>query len=238
MPRFLAVAASLLATALLVAAGGSAAPSQATKLFGTVGPGFSIVLRNAQGNQVTKLDPGAYAIEVDDLSAEHNFHLSGPGVDERTDIEFTGTVSWNVTFREAVYTYLCDPHATRMRGTFTVGNPPPPPPQPTPPPSPGAITAKSKLVLTSGPGFVITLKTSAGKSVKKMKLGTYTVTVRDRGSNHNAHLVAPGFNRKTTPLTYTGTQRWKVKLGKAGTLRFLCDPHALAGMRGSAKIVR
>jgi len=233
MTRVLAALTALLLAALLGATGGSAAPAQATKLFGTVGPEFSIVLRDAQGVRVTKLDPGAYAIEVEDLSAEHNFHLSGPGVDERTDVEFTGTVTWNVTFRDAVYTYFCEPHPTRMRGTFTVGNPPATPPPPSSPP----VTAKTKLLLTSGPNFVITLKTSNGKAVKSMKKGTYTVVVRDRSRIHNAHVVAPRFNRKTDPLTYTGTQTWKVSLGKVGTLRFLCDPHALTGMKGSAKIV-
>jgi plastocyanin len=64
------------------------------------------------------------------------------------------------------------------------------------------------------------------------------VTVRDRGRLHNAHVIAPGYNRKTSPLTYKGTQTWKVKLRRTGTLRFLCDPHARTGMRGSAKIVR
>ena len=58
-----------------------------------------------------------------------------------------------------------------------------------------------------------------------MKTGTYTVTVRDRSTMHNAHIVAPGFNRKTT-VPFVGTQSWKVKLAKVGTLRFLCDPHA------------
>jgi plastocyanin len=99
------------------------------------------------------------------------------------------------------------------------------------------VTAKTRLVLTSGPGFVITLKTPKGKAVKTMKRGTYTMVVRDRGPTHNAHVVAPGFNRKTSPLTYTGSQTWRVRLARTGTLRFLCDPHARQGMRGSAKIV-
>ena len=51
-------------------------------------------------------------------------------------------------------------------------------------------------------------------------------------------MIAPGYNRRTGPLTYTGSQTWKVKLAKAGTFRFLCDLHALTGMKGSAKIVR
>jgi plastocyanin len=115
-----------------------------------------------------------------------------------------------------------------------VGNPPAAaPPRQTP-----AVTPRTRLVLTSGPAEVITLKTSAGKAVKQMKLGTYKVTVRDRGRDHNAHVVAPGFNRKTKPLEYTGTQTWTIKLARTGTFRFLCDPHALTGMKGSAKIIR
>ena len=70
-----------------------------------------------------------------------------------------------------------------------------------------------------------------------MKTGTYTLVVRDRSRIHNAHVIAPGFNRATKPLAYTGTQTWKVKLARTGTFRFQCDPHAPMGMRGSAKIV-
>jgi hypothetical protein len=120
-----------------------------------------------------------------------------------------------------------------MRGSFTVGATP----VPTPPPTTTVVTPKSKLVLTSGPKFVITLKTAAGKTVKKMKRGTYRMLVRDRSRFHNAHVKAPGFNRKTT-VPFVGRQTWKVKLSRVGTLRFLCDPHASTGMRGSAKIVR
>ncbi len=231
MIRAVALAVALTVAALLGATNGAAVRAENPKLFGTVGPEFSIVLEDAQGIRVTKLDPGTYDIDVEDLSAEHNFNLGGPGVNRLTTIEGTGTESWTVSFAEAVYTYLCNAHPTRMRGTFTVGNPP------TTPPPTGVVTAKTKLVLTAGPAEVITLKTSAGKTVKTMKRGTYTVTVRDRGRIHNAHLVAPGYNRKTTPLTYVGTQIWKVKLARVGTLRFYCDPHRLTGMRGSAKIV-
>ncbi len=177
---------------------------------------------------MTKLDPGAYVIEVDDLAEEHNFHLKGPGVDRATEIGETGKQTWNVTLADGTYTYVCDPHSGIMKGSFTVGNP-------TTSPTPPAAT--KKLLLTSGPGFTITLKTAAGKAAKSVKLGTYTVVVRDRSSIHNAHLVAPGYNRKTT-VPFVGTQTWKVKLAKPGTLRFQCDPHAAQGMKGAAKIVR
>ena len=234
MARVLLAAVALLTGAALLGAGsGASAPAQATKLSGTVGPGFSIVLRDAQGNRVTKLDPGAYEIEIEDLSDEHNFHLTGPGVNRSTPIVGTGTVTWNVTFTDGNYTYVCDPHSTSMRGTFTVGNPP----TAGAGGGGGAVTAKTRLVLTSGPGFTIALRTARGAAVKQLKRGTYTMVVRDRSRTHNAHVVAPGFNRKTT-LSFVGTQTWKVRLARTGTLRFLCDPHALTGMRSSAKIVR
>ena len=236
MRRVATAVLALVCTALLGAGGGAARSLQEPKLVATVGPEFTISLQDAQGDRVTQLDPGTYEIEVTDRSDFHNFHLQGPGVNEATGVEFTGTLTWRVTLTDGRYAFVCDVHPSSMRGSFIAGTPPPPA---TPPPSTGgAITAKSKLILTSGPAQVITLKTAAGKPVKAMKLGTYTVTVRDRGRIHNAHVVAPGFNRRTSPLTYTGTRVWKVKLSKSGTFRFLCDPHALVGMKGSAKIVR
>jgi plastocyanin len=232
MTRAVALAVSLAAVALLGAADGSSAPAQNPQIFGTVGPDFDIVLKDAQGNQVTKLDKGTFEIQIEDLSDSHNFHLRGPGVDQRTAIGFTGTVTWTVSFTDGTFAYYCEPHSSTMRGAFTAGNPV----VATPPPT-TVVTPKSKLVLISGPKFVITLKTAAGKTVKKMKRGTYRMLVRDRSQAHNAHVRAPGFDKKTT-LPFVGSQTWKVKLARVGTFRFLCDPHASTGMRGSAKIVR
>jgi hypothetical protein len=229
--RLVILAAALFAAASLVAATGEATPSQSTKLHARVGPGFTISLTNDAGARVTKLDPGTYEIEVEDESEEHNFRLKGPGVERATEIGGTGKELWTVTLRDGTYTYVCDPHSGTMRGSFTVGTMPATPTSPT-----STVTPKSKLRLTSGPGFTISLKTAAGKDVKSMKIGTYTVVVRDRSRIHDARVIAPGYNRATTPLTFVGTQTWKVKLAKVGTLRFLCDPHALQ-MKGSAKIV-
>jgi plastocyanin len=237
MTRFPGLALALVVIALLLASGGQATPGQSTTLHGRVGPGFTISLTTESGARVTKLDPGTYDIEVQDLSDEHNFHLMGPGVDKATEIGTSGTVTWTVTLRDGTYTYQCDPHQGTMNGSFTVGNVPTPPPPQSNPPAGGAVTPKTKLVLTSGPGFTITLRTTAGKTVKSMKTGTYTVVVRDRSRIHDAHVVAPGYNRRTSPLTYVGTQTWRVKLARTGTFRFLCDPHALTGMKGSAKVI-
>jgi len=238
MIRLPALAAVLLAAALFGAAGGEGASAENPKLHAKVGPGFSISLTDASGARVTKLDPGTYDIEVEDESDQHNFHLSGPGVDRATSVVDEGKELWTVTLTDGTYTYVCDPHAALMKGSFTVGTGPAQAPPPASGGAGGVVTPKSRLVLTSGPGFTITLKTTAGANVKAMKLGAYTIVVRDRSRVHDAHVLAPGVDRKTTPLSYTGTQTWKVRLAKTGTFRFLCDPHAAAGMKGSAKIVR
>ena len=202
-------------------------PGQSATLHATVGPGFTISLTTDAGARVTHLDPGAYVIEVDDLAEEHNFHLQGPGVDRATEVGEMGKQTWNVTLTDGTYFYACDPHSGLMHGSFTVG---------TPAATPSPPAAIKKLFLTAGPGYAITLKTAAGKTAKAVKLGTYTIVVRDRSTIHNAHLVAPGFDRRTT-VPFVGTKTWKVKLARTGTLRFQCDPHARQGMRGSAKIV-
>lgn len=234
MRRLVVLGIALFAIASFGAAGGEATPAQATKLHARVGPSFTISLSTEAGARVTTLDPGTYEITVDDMSEEHNFHLTGPGVDRSTEIGEVGTQTWTVTLRDGTYRYVCDPHQGDMRGSFTVGNVTTPPPAPNPPTN--AVTPKTKLRLTSGPGFTISLKTAAGKAVKTMTAGTYTVAVRDRSTLHNAHLVGPGYNRRTT-VPFVGSQTWKVRLARVGTLRFLCDPHA-SQMKGSAKIVR
>lgn len=86
-------------------------------LNGSVGPGFDISLEGADD-----LAPGDYTLVVNDQSAAHNFHLTGPGgVDVATDVSFEGEQSFDVTLETGEYTFVCDPHSSTMRGTFTVG---------------------------------------------------------------------------------------------------------------------
>jgi plastocyanin len=196
----------------------AAVSAVAGQLNGTVGPGYSIILENANGATVTKIDPGTYEIVVRDESIEHNFHLFGPGVNETTQVEETGTVTWTVTFGDGRYTLQCDPHSIDMHRTFISGNPPPDPepvPQPKPPP------ARPKLLATVGPKDTISLRNAAGGALKAVKAGTYAITVRDRSKLHNFHLVGKGVNRKTGKAAI-GTFTWKVSLGK-GALRFFSD---------------
>ena len=203
--------------ALVLVPGAATAPAQAVHLDGVVGPGFTITLAGASGRLVTQLDPGAYEITVRDLSDEHNFRLFGPGVEQFTQVETTGTVTWTVTFREGRYTVQCDPHSTQMFQRFTVGNPPP---VTTPKPPPAATTRK--LVATVGPKNTISLRNAAGAALHHgVKAGTYSIVVRDRSKLHNFHLVGKGVNKRSA-LAAVGTTTWKVKLSK-GQLRFYSD---------------
>jgi hypothetical protein len=119
--RTLGVAAPLaaVALALLLAGTGSAAPKS---VVGTVGPGFTISLKFG-GKTVTKLRAGApYRLVVNDRSSIHNFRLRGPGMNrELTSVPFTGTKSAVIRLRKGSYTFICDPHASVMHGSFRVG---------------------------------------------------------------------------------------------------------------------
>ena len=91
-----------------------------TTLEASVGPGFEISLKDSNGQDVTTLAAGTYTITVDDQSDAHNFHLTGEGVDETTDVGGTGTDTWTVTLKAGSYHFQCDPHSSSMNGDFDV----------------------------------------------------------------------------------------------------------------------
>jgi hypothetical protein len=110
----------LLLAALLVLPARGRAAAHATTLHGTVGPGFTITLKTAQGKLVKQLKPGSYTIRIRDLSPIHNFHLFGPGVNKLTSVQNSGSATWTVRLERGLYRYRCDPHRTIMHGSFTV----------------------------------------------------------------------------------------------------------------------
>jgi plastocyanin len=82
---------------------------------GTVGPGFDIKVENADG-----VSAGTYTLKVEDMSSSHNFHLTGPGVDVKTDVSFEGEKTFTITLQSGQYHFQCDPHSSSMNGDFTV----------------------------------------------------------------------------------------------------------------------
>jgi plastocyanin len=131
-------------------------------LVGTVRDNNSIDVKTPSGVAVTTIRAGTYRFYAVDETAHHNFHLTGPGVDQSTTIEGITPTVWTVTFTPGTYTYVCDAHNTVMKGSLTVvaaTTPPPPPPPPTPvhlnglTPTTGPI---GTLITIPGSGFTAT----------------------------------------------------------------------------------
>jgi len=159
---------------------------------------FVISLRDANGNALTQLAPGTYDIAVSDRSESHNFHLKGPGVDHSTPIGEKQETTWTVTIGDGRYTYVCDAHASQMRGYFLAG----------------AITPIA-FTGSVGPKKSISLKP------KSALPGPATVTVNDRSKTDNFHLTGPGVNKKTG-LKTRGKVTWTVTL-QPGVYRYRSD---------------
>jgi len=194
----------VLAAVLLPGSAHSAATSNA--LTATVGPGFSIKLVDANGKTVSQLDPGDYSITIKNLSpaSEHNFHLTGPGVDMFSAFDNV-TVTWNLTFIDGTYKFKCDAHPTIMKGSFHVGALPP---------------APVKLTGKVGPKKTISLKKGVS-AVKSLVAGRYKIVVSDATKADNFHLSGPGVNKKTGVKTKSGAT-WLVTL-KPGKYTFRSD---------------
>jgi hypothetical protein len=204
--RILLLAATIVVAGLI---GVSSTGADNGQLVGSVGPGFGISLKDSSGGAVTHLAAGTYTLLVHDLSEEHNFHLSGPGVNVTTDVGFTGDQTFTITVTDGTYNYICDVHAYSMHGQFTGGSTPPPT---TTTPAPAA----KPLTLRVGPGRTLT-------APARLARGRYAISVRDTSAADNLHLKGLGVDRKTG-VAFKGQARWTVTL-KAGSYRVFSDAH-------------
>ena len=84
-----------------------------TNVIAGVGPKRSISLRPKT------VEVGPATIAVNDRSRIDNFHLTGPGVNQKTGVAFRGRVTWNVTLQPGIYSYRSDKHKN-MRGSLVV----------------------------------------------------------------------------------------------------------------------
>jgi plastocyanin len=223
-----------------LAVAGSASAQNPT-LVATVGPGFSIQVADSAGNRITRIPPGTYTVNVSDLAAVHNFHLTGPGgFDMSTTVEGTGTAEWTVTFQVGTYHYQCDPHFSSMKGDIVVeaGAPLPEPgttttttttTTSTTPPSPPPPVRR--LAGSVGPGATIALRVGA-KKLTGLKAGRVVLTVRDLSTKDNFHLTGPGVNRATSRVG-RATVAWRLTL-KRGLYVYRSD--ATPRLRGSFRV--
>jgi plastocyanin len=92
---------------------GAIAPTAFT---GTVGPKKTISLRPKAAL------PGPTLITVSDRSKTDNFHVTGPGVDQKTGVKTRGKATWTVNLVPGRYAYKSD-KTKKLRGSFVVNFP-------------------------------------------------------------------------------------------------------------------
>jgi hypothetical protein len=102
------------------ATGAMASTVAVPRLQGTIGPGFTISLKQGIA-PVRLLKAGRYTFVVADRSSIHNFTLNGPGAANRTitATSFVGTKTVTLTLRRGRYRFSCTVHPT-ITGTFRV----------------------------------------------------------------------------------------------------------------------
>jgi plastocyanin len=98
----------------LVLVAGAPGAVNAKKLTATDGPGFTITM------SAKTVKAGTYTITVRDRSNIHNFHLTGPGVNKKTSVAAVKTYTWTVKLKRGTYKFVCDPHASIMKGVLKV----------------------------------------------------------------------------------------------------------------------
>jgi plastocyanin len=108
-----------LVTAAVFASFAANAGAATPKLIASVSDPVNISLKSGV-KKVTSLKAGKYTIVVKDTATGHNFHLTGPGLNKATSVGGKGTFTWTVTLKKGTYKYVCDPHASFMKGSFTV----------------------------------------------------------------------------------------------------------------------
>jgi len=207
---------AILTGVLLLTLAGSSTAQDLPQLVGTVGPGFTIDLADANGKHVDEVVAGRYTLLVHDLADIHNFVLGSKSTGERlatTEVPFVGDMTFTIELVPGLYTYACSPHFQTMNGHLQVVSAPSPTPAPTP------VTTVKKLAASVG-------ATRLSLSVRRAAPGLYRLSVADRSRTRNFHLVGPGVNRRTG-AAFTGTVTWTVRLAR-GTYRFGSDP-ALTG---------
>ena len=182
---------------------------------------------------MTQLDPGAYARRSTTSRTPH-FHLKGPGVDERHGDRRSRGRSADVTFRTAYYVLLRrapDLH----EGTFTVGNPPPPRRRRPRLAATGGAAAHARRHRRPRPADHAEDRRRQGRQAARGR-------ARTRDGRDRSRRTTPTSSRRAstakTTVAFVGHADVEGRRSRGrARCAILCDPHALAGMRGSAQSV-
>jgi hypothetical protein len=111
----------LLCISAAIAANASGQRAAVQTLNGTVGPGYTITLKQ-NGKLVKTLKAGMYKFVIADKSSLHSFGLDGPHgfAKDFTTVPFIGTKTATVNLKAGTYKYYCKAHEPTMFAHFTV----------------------------------------------------------------------------------------------------------------------
>ncbi len=118
------IALVLLAAGLAAAAFLMSAQASTPKLTGTVGPSYTITLKQGAA-KVKTLKAGKYTFVITDKAAIHNFTIErekgGPKIEKvLTGTSFQGKKTVTVTLKTGSWKYYCSIHEPQMFGFFKV----------------------------------------------------------------------------------------------------------------------
>ena len=118
------IALVLLAAGLAAAAFLMSAQASTPKLTGTVGPSYTITLKQGAA-KVKTLKAGKYTFVITDKAAIHNFTIErekgGPKIEKvLTGTSFQGKKTVTVTLKTGSWKFYCSNHESQMFGFFKV----------------------------------------------------------------------------------------------------------------------
>ena len=118
------IALVLLAVALAAAAFLVSAQASTPKLTGTVGPGYTIILKKGTA-KVKTLKAGKYTFVITDKASIHNFTVErekgGPKIEKTlTATTFQGKKTVTMTLKTGSWKYYCSNHESQIFGFFKV----------------------------------------------------------------------------------------------------------------------
>jgi len=118
------IALVLLAVALAAAAFLVSAQASTPKLTGTVGPGYTIILKKGTA-KVKTLKAGKYTFVITDKASIHNFTVErekgGPKIEKTlTATTFLGKKTVTMTLKTGSWKYYCSNHESQIFGFFKV----------------------------------------------------------------------------------------------------------------------
>ena len=162
----LAVAGVAVAAAFPAFAG---AEVEAPILTITVSSAGTITLVDEKGGAVSTLNPDSYQFVVRDQSTTANAHLSGPGVNQLTDVAGTSDATWNVTLGAGSFQVASDA-GSASAVKFTVGS--------AAAAAPAASTPAAAAKTSAAPVTAVAAAAAAGKACSKAGLTAKAGTVK------------------------------------------------------------